>query len=91
MLLVLLSLSAYVALIDTNASAADDATNYSCSGQVMMAKWVVGDVTVNAVFAEQLKTDDGAIFQNALFVNVVHANLQVPYSENIVESVILNS
>jgi hypothetical protein len=38
---------------------------------------------MNAVFAEQLKTDTGKIYQNALCINIVHA--RSPLSEDIIE------
>ena len=70
----------------SDVSAIDVATTYSCTGQVMMAHWQVNaDVTIYAVFAEQLKDDTGKIHQNALYVNVKHKN--APLSEDIRELV----
>ncbi len=85
-LLSILMLSAFIMVVSTNASTEDDVANYSCAGQVMIAHWKVTEyVTMDAVFAEQLKDDTGKIYQNALYVNVVHR--RAPLSEDIIELV----
>jgi hypothetical protein len=42
-----------------------------------MAHWEVNDAIMNAIFAEQLQTDTGEIFKDALYVEIIHKDDQV--------------
>lgn len=73
-LLSLLTLSAFSA-VNTNTFVQADVPTQTCggSGQIAMAHWIEGSVTIDAVFAEQLVTADGVIYSNGLYIKVIHA------------------
>lgn len=49
------------------------ATYNSGSGQIATAHWIVGAVTIDAFFAEQLTTNTGDTYSNGLYLKVVHS------------------
>jgi hypothetical protein len=58
----------------------------SGSGQIAMAHWAEqgrGLITIDAVFAEQLTTNTGAIITNGLYIKIVHAGMKA-ISEEII-------
>ena len=57
----------------TNAQENDAPADYRGTGQIATAQWIVGSVTIDAYFAEQLTTPSEFLL-NGLYVKVLHGN-----------------
>jgi hypothetical protein len=82
-LLSLLTLSAF-STINTNTNALTPDHSYKGTGQVAAAHWEIPPINnnnavvlIDAFFADQLKTPDGTIYTNGLYIKVTHVSFGV--------------